>query len=136
VVERPVYFNYNGAWTGGHDVVGATQPSGAFYFAEGTCRTGFDSYFCIQNPGASPASVRITYMKGDGTTAAQDIAVGPMSRATVSAREFLGSGDDDAHDFSSKVECTNGQKIVVERPVYFNYNGAWTGGHDVVGLPL
>ncbi len=32
------------------------------------------------------------------------------------------------------VECTNGQSIIAERPMYFNYNGAWTGGHDVVGF--
>jgi hypothetical protein len=25
------------------------------------------------------------------------------------------------------------QPIIAERPMYFNYNGAWTGGHDVVG---
>ncbi len=23
--------------------------------------------------------------------------------------------------------------IVAERPMYFNYRGAWTGGHDVIG---
>jgi len=34
------------------------------------------------------------------------------------------------------VECTNGQTIIAERPMYFNYNGVWTGGHDVVGLAL
>ena len=50
LAERPVYFNYNGAWTGGHDVVGATNPSSTFYFAEGSCRPGFDPYICIQNP--------------------------------------------------------------------------------------
>ncbi|MBU4175435.1 MAG: hypothetical protein KKB90_00530 [Actinobacteria bacterium] len=46
----------------------------------------------------------------------------------------LGEADDDAHDLSSKVECTNGQDIIVERPMYFNYKGIWAGGHDVVGL--
>ena len=39
--------------TGGHDVVGATSPATTFYFAEGTCRPGFDPYFCIQNPGST-----------------------------------------------------------------------------------
>jgi hypothetical protein len=33
------------------------------------------------------------------------------------------------------VECTNGQQIIAERPMYFNYKGVWTGGHDVVGAP-
>jgi len=35
------------------------------------------------------------------------------------------------------VACTNGQKIIAERPMYFNYKPGvlnWNGGHDVVGL--
>ncbi len=133
VAERPMYFNYKGVWTGGHDVIGATSPGFTFDFAEGTCRPNFDTYFCIQNPGSSPAKVHITYMMGDGTTKGQDITVGANSRSTVYCRDTLGTGDDAAHDFSAKVECTNGQRIVAERPMYFNYKGVWTGGHDVVG---
>ncbi len=133
IAERPMYFNYNGVWTGGHDVVGATSPACTFYFAEGTCRPGFDPYICIQNPGDAAAEVTITYMKGDGTTDTQSLAVGAHSRATVGVKGVLGEGADEAHDFSAKVECTNGQQIIAERPMYFNYNGWCTGGHDVVG---
>ena len=71
IAERPMYFNYKGVWTGGHDVVGATSPPTTFYFAEGTCRPDFDPYLCIQNPGDADADVTITYMKGDGTTDSQ-----------------------------------------------------------------
>jgi len=42
-----------------------------------------------------------------------------------------------AHDFSASVACTNGQNIIAERPMYFNYQPGmlnWTGGTDVVGL--
>jgi translation initiation factor IF-1 len=131
--ERPMYFNYNGVWTGGHDVVGATSPASAFYFAEGTCRPNFDPYICVLNPGGSDANVTITYMKGDGTTKSATLTVPKNSRSTVLPRDTLGTGNDAAHDFSAKVECTNGQQIVAERPMYFNYNGIWTGGSDVVG---
>ena len=41
---------------------------------------------------------------------------------------------DATHDFSARVESTNGAGIIAERPMYFNYNGVWTGGHDVVGF--
>ncbi len=135
IAERPMYFNYNGVWTGGHDVVGATSPSTTFYFAEGTCRPGFDPYFCIQNPWSWAAEVTLTYMKGDGTTASDQVTVAPNSRSTVSPRNKLGTGDDAAHDFSAKIESTNSLlPIIAERPMYFNYNGVWTGGHDVVGF--
>ena len=134
VVERPMYFNYQGAWTGGHDVVGELAPSTAFFFAEGTTRPGFDSYLCIQNPELAHADVRITYMLGDGTTREQTFVVRAQTRATIKVNDTLGEGDDPAHDFSCRVECTNGLGIVAERPMYFNYHGAWTGGHDVVGF--
>ena len=66
-----------------------------YYFAEGTCRPGFDPYICVQNPDYSLAvEVKITYMLGDGRTKQQRISVGPVSRATVSVRDLLGSGDD------------------------------------------
>jgi hypothetical protein len=54
-----------------------------------------------------------------------------MTRSNV-----LGQANDTAHDFSSQVACTNGQQIIAERPMYFCYNGAWSGGSDVVGFTL
>jgi len=105
----------------------------AFYFAEGTCRPGFDPYICIENPGSTDAEVTITYMKGDGSTDTQGVTVPKNSRSTVTVKNKLGEGDDTNHDFSAEVECTNGQNIIAERSMYFNYNGVWTGGHDVVG---
>ena len=134
IAERPMYFNYQGAWTGGSDVVGALSPAGAFYFAEGTCRPGFAPYLTIQNPGLAHAQVKITYMKGDGTTTEQEVTVGAQSRYTVFVTDTLGVGEDAAHDFSCTVECTNNKRIIAERPMYFNYNGVWTGGSDVVGF--
>ena len=131
IAERPMYFNYNGAWTGGHDVVGATSQSSVFYFAEGTTRPGFDPYFCIQNPGATAAKVTLKYMKGDGTTASEQVAVSPNSRATVVPKNKLGTGNDPSHDFSTEV--TSDVPIIAERPMYFSYQGVWTGGSDVMG---
>jgi hypothetical protein len=128
-----MYFNYGGAWTGGHDVMGASSPAPEFYFAEGTCRPNFESYVCIQNPGGADSDVSITYMKGDGTTRVQKLKVRRLSRRTVRVKDLLGEGNDPSHDFSCKVQTTNDQNIIVERPMYFNYGGAWTGGHDVMG---
>ena len=138
IAERPMYFNYQGYgslnWNGGHDAVGSVAPASEYYFAEGTGRPGFDPYICIQNPGSAAADVTITYMKGDGTTDSQTLSVAANSRATVKMKDKLGEGNDSAHDVSTTVECTNGQLIIAERPMYFCYNGAWTGGHDVVGF--
>ncbi|MBU1672533.1 MAG: metallophosphoesterase, partial [Actinobacteria bacterium] len=104
-----------------------------WYFAEGTCRPGFEPYICIQNPGDEAAQVRITYMPGQGDVLEEDLEVGPSSRATVRVKDVLGEGDDPAHDFSAAVSSTNGKPIIVERPLYFDYTGSITGGHDVLG---
>jgi hypothetical protein len=111
-------------------------PKPPFYFAEGTCRPNFEPYICIQNPAGVDAAVTITFMKGDGTTGQTALSVKKNSRSTVRVKDVLGEANDFAHDFSTKVECTNGQQIIVERPMYFNYNGVWTGGHDVVGCTI
>jgi len=124
--------------TGGHDVIGALYPAGAYYFAEGTCRPNFDPYLCIQNPGDDAVNVVITYMLGNGALDQQTIPVNAGSRFTVNVKDKLGAGDDAAHDFSAKVRTlSENDDIIVERPMYFNYlstQGTYlTGGHDVVG---
>ncbi|MCJ7653665.1 MAG: hypothetical protein MUO75_08205 [Actinobacteria bacterium] len=78
-------------------------------------------------------------MKGDGTTDTESLTVPNSARSTVQPRSKLGTGNDPAHDFSAKVECTNGQMIVAERPMYFDYKPGemnWNGGHDAVGFPF
>ena len=132
VVERPTYDNFRGMWTGGHDVIGASYPASAYNFAEGTCRPGFDAYITIHNPGSGDAKVKVTYLTGDGATKTQVITIAANSRGTVHPSDILGVGDDVAHDFSVKLECTNGRTIVAERPMYFNFKG-WTGASCVVG---
>ncbi|MHB8894654.1 MAG: DUF5719 family protein [Candidatus Geothermincolia bacterium] len=133
VTERPMYFNYGSGWTDGHCVVGATEASSEFYFAEGTCRPGFDPYICVQNPGSQAARVEITYMLGNAGTRAQTIDVAAHSRSTVRVKDILGEGDTMAFDFSARVKEKNGKAIIAERPMYFSYGPGWSGGHCVIG---
>ena len=127
VAERSMYFNYVGL-TGGHDVVGATAPAAEWYFAEGATQNGFQEWLCIQNPNNEEAEVTITYMLGTGETQDQVITVKPRSRETVDVNSAVGWGK----DVSARV--TSSKPIIVERPMYFNYMGKWTGGHDVIGF--
>lgn len=129
VGERAMYFNFQGAWEGGHCNLGHTQAAGEFYLAEGTCRNNFETFVCIQNPGDAATSVRATYLRGDGSSAEQSVVVPSRSRATLRPSDVMGHGDGSAFDFSSRVETLDGGKIVVERPIYFNYRDAWSGGH-------
>ncbi|MCJ7744762.1 MAG: SpoIID/LytB domain-containing protein, partial [Actinobacteria bacterium] len=135
VAERPMYFNYKGAWSGGSDTVGAPYPKTTWYFAEGTTRPNFATYFCVGNPDNQEAQVTITYFKGDGNTQQQAVNVSPLSRLTVPVNDVLGTTDDASHDFAARLEVTNGVGIIAERPMYFNYQGGWSGGHDAMGAP-
>ncbi len=139
ICERPMYFNYTYggvSYPGGHDVVGALSPSPIWYFAEGTTRPGFDPYLTIQNPQAAQAQVRVTYLRGDSTQQVDDFPVAANSRFTIRVADWLGVGNDTAHDFSAIVQSLNGMPIICERPMYFDYTFggvSYPGGHDVVG---
>ena len=50
------------------------------------------------------------------------------TRLTVSANSDVGANQ----DISAKV--SSDKPIIVERPMYFNYQGVWTGGSDVMGF--
>ncbi|MBU1669979.1 MAG: hypothetical protein KKF41_03415 [Actinobacteria bacterium] len=129
VAERPMYFNYHGAWTGGHDVVGANSPAKSWYLAEGTTRDNFEEWLCLQNPGSSPVIVNARYMlgSGQGDPISKSYTVPARERLTVSVNKEIGSNKDDS------VELTSTSDFIAERSMYFDYHGAWTGGHDVLG---
>ncbi len=66
VAERSMYYEYGQEMLGGDASTGCTAPSSEWYFAEGTCRPGFDSYLCIQNPGSVEAKVEVECVSGGG----------------------------------------------------------------------
>ncbi len=123
VAERPMYFRYRDAWTGGHDVLGAASPLQEWFFAEGCTRSGFDTWLCIQNPGAEDALLEIDYHRGDGTTLTRSgIMVAARSRLTIPVHEEgAGNGRHDtlAGDVSIHLRSSNGVPVVAERPMYF-----------------
>ena len=127
VVERPMYFNYHGWCTGGSIEAGINELADTWFLAEGTTNPGFEEWISIMNPGSSAIDVDITYMFQGGQTQKQSFAMPPTSRETVMVNDIVGPNK----DVSAKVEATG--DIIVERPMYFLYHGAWTGGHSQVG---
>jgi hypothetical protein len=129
IAERPMYFSYHAsAWTGGHDVLGTNNSATNWFFAEGTTRSNFEEWLCLQNPGNSDAHTTITYYTTSGQVIRKSWTVKANTRLTVSANSDVGANQ----DISAKV--TSDKPIIVERPMYFNFQGVWTGGHDVVGF--
>lgn len=135
VAERPMYFNYQGKWGGGHNAIGRQKASNLFYFAEGTTRWNevdgfFDEWVCLLNPSRSGGFVRLTFVKFDGTTQTHDLTIGASSRVTVSANQILGLDVDAGLIVESSIP------IVVERPMYFDYHGFSQGGDITTGFAI
>jgi hypothetical protein len=127
VAERQVYFNYMGVWTGGHVSCGVPAPGNTWYFAEGTTRPGFQEWLCLQNPGASDVGAVITYMLGSGENVSERVVVPAKGRRTVDVNAALSPGLD------VSVMVRSDGPVVAERPMYFDYEGAWRGGHTAAG---
>ena len=103
-------------------------PDTEWYFAEGYTGAGFDQWLTLQNPGDVATTATITYMFKGGGNHVQSVNIDPRSRATVSVNEAVGPNK----EVSTMIQST--EPIVAERPMYFNYKGCWTGGHNVVGF--
>jgi hypothetical protein len=101
-----------------------------FYFAEGTTRSNFAEYICICNPNDRAATAMVTYMFTDATTKDVGYNVPANSRITVNVWNDARFGS--SEDVSALVHSEE-ENLVVERPIYFNYNGQWTGGSDAMG---
>ncbi len=134
LAERPMYFDYSGmgghSWPGGHCVIGATERAEVWFFAEGYTGDNFEEWLCIQNPGATDAQVTITYYPEGGTPIEKPpLTVPANTRSTVYVNGPAGAGPN--LSISAKVEAS--KPVIVERPMYFNFGGAWPGGHDVLG---
>ncbi len=127
IAERPMYFEYGGLWTGGHCVMGARSAEETLYFAEGYTGPGFEEWLTVQNPGDSAADVTLTYMMSNGNNHQVSHTVPAHSRYTV----MVNRDCPEAGDVSIRLESS--QPVIAERPMYFNYRGAWTGGHCVMG---
>ncbi len=133
LAERPMYFSYSGgggAWEGGHCLAGSTAPAHQWLFAEGYTGAGFDEWLCLQNPSAQDVQTEITYLvQGSGAMPPVPVTVPARSRMTIKVNDQAGAGK----ELSTLVHVTEGPGIVAERPMYFNYNGAWDGGSDAAG---
>jgi hypothetical protein len=127
VAERPIYFDYRSKWNGGTLCMGAAAPATAWYFAEGTTRSGFEEWLCLLNPGDEPAQVSVEYVFQDAGTQTQELLLAPGQRFSVFVNEVVGPD----RDVAIRVESDKG--VVAERSMYFSYHDAWDGGHSALG---
>jgi hypothetical protein len=131
LAERPMYFDYNCqgvSWEGGHCVIGASELSSDWFFAEGCTGDGFHEWICLQNPGGEDAVVEVSYLGKAGTLAIKQYTVPARSRKTIRVNDEVGGG----LELSCLLRVVSGSPVMAERPIYFNFHGM-DGGHNVVG---
>jgi len=133
IVERPMYFDYQGlgahGWQGGHVSLGSTGLSRTWYFAEGYTGADFEEWLTVQNPNPSWATLDVTYYINGAAPIRRQHLVAPASRYTINVNLDAGSG----LEVSTAIEAD--RPILCERPMYFAYQGYMEGGHIVMGSP-
>lgn len=130
MVERPMYFLYQGRWAGGHVSTGANTPSTEWYFAEGYTGEGFEEWLSLLNPGDERAEVTIEYVSQGGLLGQERRTLHPKQRDTVFVNQATGPG----REVSLRV--ASDKAVVAERPMYFLYHENWAGGHVSTGTSV
>ena len=130
LAERPTYFKFRNAWTGGHNVMGCASPKNNFYFAEGTTVTNFSTFVAVMNTSDTDQKVTFSYMLGDGTNKQAEATVGPHQRYTRDAWTDVGSNQ------NVSIVVTGDKGIVCERPMYFLYHGWCPDGSNSLGYGI
>jgi hypothetical protein len=136
VSERAMYWPGGPAqWTEAHNSFGSTETGTAWALAEGRIGgpRGFATYILLANPSSETATVRVTFLKPDGSAAAPVVKSVPPN-----ARENVDPGEMPAGEFGALVESTNGVPIVVERAMYWTPVGGpfWGGGTNATAVRL
>jgi hypothetical protein len=137
IVERAQYWP-NPAWHEAHNSFGVTETATRWGLAEGRVggATGDQTYILLANPGTTPASATLTFLRTDGTTIVRTFTVAATSRFNVAV---AGPGSDVPElvneAFGTVIEST--QPIVVERSVYSNVGGVvWAAGSNATATRL
>ena len=131
VVERDMMWDRTW-WYGSHADAAVESPATTWYFAEGATHSSFDLFYLLQNPGATAADVKVTYLRPSPLPPIErTYVVAPGSRFNVWVDTEPGL---EAADVSAVIESTNGVPIIAERAMYSSAPGrVFSAGHDAAG---
>lgn len=126
IVERSLFFPQDAVpYGGGSSASGTTAPATRWVLAEGSGGI-FQTFILLANPGTTPVTADVTYLRSNGSTITVNRAIPPGGRETLwpTSEEPLAS-----EGFSTVVEATG--PIVAERAMYFD---SLKSGHDELGI--
>jgi N-acetylmuramoyl-L-alanine amidase/Family of unknown function (DUF5719) len=100
---------------------GISRPSRVWYFAEGATTPNNRTFLLLFNPQSVEVGATITYMKGDGATAEQQVRIPPARRTVVTVGDELPNAE-----FGARVIAS--EPIVAERTMIFGAGSTLTSG--------
>ena len=128
VADRLIRWGGNGY--GSAVDAGAAAPSTTWYLAEGS--TGlFQLYYLLLNPGLTPATVTVKYLREGAGPITKTYTVPAQSRTACSSISRIS-------DWScrrSARQITSNQPIVAERAMYFSVHQVFDAGTGAMGSP-
>lgn len=131
VAERAMYW---GNFIDGHSTAGLTQEATKWGFAEGLERghngTYFSSFFLLANATGTPASMRATFYREDGTGIQRTFTIPANARYTLIAAAYPELAN---QRFAAFFESTNAVPVIAERAVY--WDGTFYAGTGSAGIP-
>ncbi len=136
VAERPLYFTdtiprAGGLTSGAASVIGATNPSDDWLFAEGYTGGGFQEYYELANFGATAATATVKLEYTDGSTQNVAVNVPAYGFTQFDVNAVQGSHP---NSLSAEITTSSNTPIVAQRLMYFHFSGGRIpGGTDIVG---
>ena len=132
-LDRLISLNADGAAASLETAV--DQPATAWYFAEGSTVDPQELFYLVQNPGTTPANVRVRYLLPNGQAPVErTYSVAAGSRATI----WVDREDPSlaTTDVAAEITSVDGTPIVVERSLYLREAGSTAprGGDSSTGV--
>jgi hypothetical protein len=136
VSERAMYWaGPSDTWFEAHNSFGVTAAARKWALAEG--RVGqtpqFDTFVLIANHSSTPAQVRATFLREDGSTVVHDYDVKPTSRFNIWVNDMVPELVDE--NFGVLIEVLNDVDVAVERALYWTSGGVgFAGGTNATAV--
>jgi hypothetical protein len=130
IAERAMYWDA-GLGEACHASIGTAAPHHNFFLPDGQCGGGYETWTLVQNPNPGDVSVEISYLSAEGANNKSFTAVIPAgSRRTFDMSEQYPGRSVRAGTVVKARSAAPGNRIIVERAMYWNSRGA---GTDTIG---
>ena len=113
---------------GAHTEKATDGPALNWFFAEGA-QGFFQTYVLLANPGATPNSAEVRFLREGEPPVVRTFPLDPTSRKTIFAGDIA-----EIVDQSFGIEVTFQNPGVAERAMYFGFSPLFNAGHESAGV--